>query len=109
MRSSVNKNISTNGNMKSKLSQILSSRISDLIPGISKLNLKKVRFRRPKIYKLRGYTTVSRVNRKISGEQTRRLLRNFLVAAVFVLIIAILLIVFNPLKDIKELFRMIGI
>jgi len=66
-------------------------------------------FNKPRVYKLRGYTTTSRVDKKVSAEQNQRLIRNFLVAAVFVLIIAILLIIYNPLKDIKELFRMIGI
>ncbi|MHB1452567.1 MAG: hypothetical protein ACYCYM_01255 [Saccharofermentanales bacterium] len=66
-------------------------------------------FNKPRVYKLRGYTTTSRVDKKVRSEQNQRLLRNFLVAAVFVLIIAILLIIFNPLKDLRELFRMIGI
>ena len=109
MRSSASGNNSMNKYKNSKLAKILSSRISDLILRIKKLSIRKIKLRRPKIYKLRGYTTASRVNKKIRGEQTRRVLRNFLFAAVFVLIIAILLIIFNPLKDIKELFRMIGI
>ncbi|MFA6736604.1 MAG: hypothetical protein WCR87_06780 [Saccharofermentanales bacterium] len=71
--------------------------------------LKRIFSAKPRVYKLRGYTTVSRVDKKINREQTHRLLRNFLVAAVFVLVIAILLLIFNPLKDIKEFFRMIGI
>lgn len=66
-------------------------------------------FNKPRVYKLRGYTTTSRVDKKVRAEQNQRLLRNFLVAAVFVLVIAILLIIFNPLKDLKEFFRMIGL
>ncbi|MHB8963603.1 MAG: hypothetical protein ACYC5K_10680 [Saccharofermentanales bacterium] len=66
-------------------------------------------FNKPRVYRLRGYTTTSKVDKKVRAEQNQRLIRNFLVAAVFVLIIAILLIIYNPLKDIKELFRMIGI
>ncbi len=64
---------------------------------------------RTRVYRLRGYTTTSRVDKKVYAEQNQRLLRNFLVAAIFVLIIAILLFIFNPLKDLRELFRMIGI
>lgn len=70
---------------------------------------KKFVFKKPRVYKLRGYTTTSRVDKKVKAEANHRLIRNFLVAAVFVLIIAILLIIFNPLKDIQELFRLIGI
>lgn len=66
-------------------------------------------FNKPRVYKLRGYTTTSRVDKKVRAEQNQRLLRNFLVAAVFVLLIAILLIIYNPLKDLREFFRMIGI
>ncbi len=64
---------------------------------------------KPRIYKLRGYTTTSRVDRKVSREQNKRLIRNFLIGAIFILVIAILLLIFNPLKDLQELFRMIGI
>ncbi len=66
-------------------------------------------FRKPKVYKLRGYTTTSRVDKKVRSEQNQRTLRNILVAAICALILTILFIVFNPFRDLKEIFRMIGI
>lgn len=66
-------------------------------------------FRKPKVYRLRGYTTISRVNKKIQAEQNQRLLRNVLVAAIFAMILAILLIIFNPFRDLREILRMIGL
>lgn len=66
-------------------------------------------FRRPKVYRLRGYTTTARVDKKVRSEQSQRSLRNILVAAICVLILVVLLIIFNPFRDLKEIFRIIGI
>jgi hypothetical protein len=66
-------------------------------------------FRNPKVYKLRGYTTTSRIDKKVRKEQNQRLLRNILVAAVIALVLAIFILLFNPFKDLREIFRIIGI
>lgn len=66
-------------------------------------------FRKPKVYRLRGYTTTTKVDKKVRTEQNQRTLRNILVAAICVLILAVLLIIFNPFRDLREIFRMIGI
>lgn len=66
-------------------------------------------FRKPRVYRLRGYTTTTRVDKKVHAEQNQRTLRNILVAAICALILVVLLIVFNPFKDLREIFRMIGI
>jgi len=66
-------------------------------------------FRKPKVYRLRGYTTTTRVDKKVRTEQNQRTLRNILVAAICALILAVLLIIFNPFRDLKEIFRIIGI
>lgn len=66
-------------------------------------------FRKPRVYRLRGYTTTTRVDKKVRSEQNQRALRNILVAAICLLILAVLLIIFNPFKDLKEIFRIIGI
>lgn len=66
-------------------------------------------YKKPKVYRLRGYTTISRVDKKIRAEQNQRLLRNVLVAAIFAMILAILLIIFNPFRDLREILRMIGL
>ena len=66
-------------------------------------------FRKPRIYRLRGYTTTARVDKKVRSEQSQRSLRNILVGAICLLILFVLLIVFNPFRDLKEIFRIIGI
>lgn len=65
-------------------------------------------FRKPKVYRLRGYTTTSRVDKKVRSEQNQRTLRNILVAAICALVLVILLIIFNPFKDLREIFRIFG-
>ena len=66
-------------------------------------------FRKPKVYRLRGYTTTARVDKKVRGEQNQRSLRNLLVAAICLLILVVLLIIYNPFRDLREIFRIIGI
>jgi len=81
-------------------------KISAIIYG----KFKKFKFKRkPRVYMLRGYTTTSRVNKKYNSEQNQRLLRNILVGAIFALLISLFLILFNPFRDIKEIFRILGI
>lgn len=87
--------------------------IKDTIVEISGIALKKLKTirikRKPRIYMLRGYTTTSRVDKKYNSEQNQRLLRNILVGAIFALLLSLLLILFNPFKDLREIFRIIGI
>ena len=76
----------------------------------TKIGLKRIRhFRKPKVYLLRGYTTTIRVDKKVRAEQNQRILRNILVAAICVLILAVLLIILNPFKDLREIFRILGL
>lgn len=76
----------------------------------TKTGLKRMKhFRKPKVYLLRGYTTTARVDKKVFAEQNQRIFRNILVAAVFILILAVLLIIFNPFKDLREIFRILGL
>ncbi len=93
--------------------KIYAEKVSNLIIKISAIiygKLKKIKFKRkPRVYMLRGYTTISRVEKKYNSEQNQRLLRNVLVGAIFALLISLLLILFNPFKDIKEIFRILGI
>jgi hypothetical protein len=76
----------------------------------TKSGFKRMRhFRKPKVYLLKGYTTTTRVDKKVLTEQNQRMLRNILVGAVCVLILAVLLIIYNPFKDLREIFRILGI
>jgi len=91
--------------ISSKLKQALNISLKFMYRFLKKI----INIRKPKVYKLRGYTTISRVDKKIKSEQNQRLLRNILVGAIFALLIALFLIIFNPLKDLREIFRIVGI
>lgn len=95
------KNSDSDNILKEKLNLVLDfiKSIPDKIKGL----------RKPRIYKLRGYTTTSRVDKKVKSEINQRILRNILIGLIFILIIALLMIIFNPFRDLREIFRIIGI
>ena len=64
---------------------------------------------RQKVYRLKGYTTVAKVNRKRQSERQQRLLRRALLFVVFILAIVLLYNLYNPFKNIAEWYRFIGI
>jgi len=67
------------------------------------------RFNRQRVYRLQGYTTVAKVNRKRQSERQQRFLRRLLVFIVSILLIILLFNLYNPIKDISEWYRFIGI
>lgn len=62
-----------------------------------------------RVYRLKGYTTVDKINRKRNSEIKQRFLRRILVIIVSVLIIIILFNIYNPFKDLSEIFRILGL
>ena len=66
-------------------------------------------FGRPRVYRLRGYTTLKKVNRKLQASRAQRALWRLLIVALIVLVAAYLLLKLNPFTDLPEIFRMIGI
>lgn len=62
-----------------------------------------------RVYRLKGYTTVDKINRKRNSEIKQRFLRRILVIIVSVLIIIILFTIYNPFKDLSEIFRILGL
>ncbi len=74
-----------------------------------KSSLKLRRTGRERVYRLKGYTTVAKINRKRSAERQQRYLRKFLFVFIAVLIIILLFTIYNPFKDMSELKKILGI
>ena len=64
---------------------------------------------RERVYRLKGYTTVAKVNRKRQSENRQRLLRRFLIVIIAFLAIILLFQIYNPFKDMTEWYRILGI
>jgi hypothetical protein len=64
---------------------------------------------RQKVYRLKGYTTVAKVNRKRQSERRQRQLRHVLLVIILVLAVIMLFNFYNPIKNIAEFYRAIGI
>lgn len=62
-----------------------------------------------RVYRLKGYTTVDKINRKRNSEIKQRFLRRVLVIIVSVLIVIILFNIYNPFRDLSEMFRILGL
>ena len=64
---------------------------------------------RQKVYRLKGYTTVAKINHKRQSEQQQRILRHILVALISILLLFLLFQLYNPIKDLSEWYRIIGV
>jgi hypothetical protein len=64
---------------------------------------------RPRVYRLKGYTTLKKVDRKLKAGRAQRALWRILFVAVLVLVVAYVLLQLNPFTNLPEIFRMIGI
>jgi hypothetical protein len=62
-----------------------------------------------RVYRLKGYTTVAKINRKRQAENQQRFLRNLLVVVISVLLIILLFNLYNPIKDLSEWYRIVGV
>ena len=61
-----------------------------------------------KVYRLRGYTTIGKVNRKYQMERQQRFLRNLLTVLLIIILIVILAVIYNPIKDMAEMRKILG-
>ncbi len=61
-----------------------------------------------KIYRLKGYTTVDKINRKFQQERNQRSLRNILTFLMIVILLVILIAIYNPFTNIDELKKISG-
>lgn len=62
-----------------------------------------------RVYRLKGYTTVAKINRKRQSERQQRFLRRVLFVLFAILLAILLANVYNPVKDLSEWYRIIGI
>lgn len=75
-----------------------------------KRKFKPIRRRsRQRVYRLLGYTTVSKINSRRKSEKRQRLLRQLLLILIIVLVIILLFHLYNPIRDLTEWYRIIGI
>jgi hypothetical protein len=76
----------------------------------AKARTKPIRRRsRQKVYRLKGYTTVAKINHKRQSERQQRFLRQLLVLLICILLLFLLFQLYNPIKDLSEWYRIIGI
>ena len=62
-----------------------------------------------RVYRLKGYTTVAKINRKRQSERQQRFLRRVLLVLFGFLLAILLANVYNPIKDFSEWYRIIGV
>jgi hypothetical protein len=61
-----------------------------------------------RVYRLKGYTTVDKVNRKYQQQTYQRNLRNVLTTLMIAIVLIILFILYNPFKDSDEWKKITG-
>lgn len=62
-----------------------------------------------RIYHLKSYTTVGKINRKFHQDKRQQLLRNILALVMLIVILVIIFVVYNPIRDIVDVRKMLGI
>lgn len=67
------------------------------------------RLSRQRVYRLQGYTTVSKINSRRKSEKRQRQLRQLLLYLIIILVVIMLFYLYNPIRDLAEWNRIIGI
>lgn len=62
-----------------------------------------------RIYRLKSYTTVGKINRKFTQDKQQRLLRNVLAFVLLIVVLVILIVVYNPIQDVVDFRKMLGL
>lgn len=62
-----------------------------------------------RVFRLKGYTTIAKVNRKRQAERQQRLLRRLLIIVITFLLVILLFNLYNPIRDLSEWYRVIGV
>jgi hypothetical protein len=84
--------------------------ITRIVSGHRRKRLPPIRRRsRQRVYRLKGYTTVAKINRRRQSERQQRFLRQLLIILIIVLTMILLFNLYNPIKDLGEWYRIIGI
>lgn len=61
-----------------------------------------------KIYRLKGYTTVDKINRRFQQERSQRTLRHILTFLMVVILLIILIALYNPITNLDEIKKISG-
>lgn len=61
-----------------------------------------------KIYRLKGYTTVDKINRRFQQERNQRTLRQILTFLMVVILMIILFALYNPITNLDEIKKISG-
>jgi hypothetical protein len=64
---------------------------------------------RQRVYRLKGYTTMAKINRKRQSERQQRLLRHILIVIVVMLVVILMFNLYNPIRNLAEWYRIIGV
>ncbi len=62
-----------------------------------------------RVFRLKGYTTVAKINRKRQAERQQRFLRQLLIIVMTILLIILLFNLYNPFRDLSEWSRIVGV
>jgi hypothetical protein len=104
------------GHVRQQRSPVLNSdRRSDTMTRITNfyrrdtaLNADSQRKSGHRVFRLKGYTTVGKINRKFAQERQQRTLRNILTTLMVILLLIILFVIYNPFKDMSEFRKISG-
>ncbi len=84
------------------------TRITDFYRRDKTLNADSQRKAGHRVFRLKGYTTVGKINRKFKQERQQRALRNILTTLMIILLLIILFVIYNPFKDMSEFRKISG-
>ena len=75
---------------------------------VDKVNLESQKKAGHRVFRLKGYTTVGKINRKFKQERQQRLLRNALTTLMVIILLIILVAIYNPFRDMSEFKKISG-
>jgi len=84
------------------------TKITDFYRRSNKIDAESQRKAGRRVFRLKGYTTVGKINRKFKQERQQRALRNILTTLMVILLLIILFVIYNPFKDMSEFRKISG-
>lgn len=75
---------------------------------VDKVSLESQKKAGHRVFRLKGYTTVGKINRKFKQERQQRLLRNALTTLMVIILLIILVAIYNPFRDMSEFRKISG-
>lgn len=93
---------------RDRLGDTMTKKITDIYRRDTTLNADSQRKAGHRVFRLKGYTTVGKINRKFKQERQQRALRNILTTLMVILLLIILFVIYNPFKDMSEFRKISG-